>query len=83
MNKRGRWGSMTERLGNGPRATEPDPPVLRHVYVTDRHGRLPGLLFGWRNIAGEWEGRVMHAVLEDGEWMLVEEWLPAGLLDQP
>ena len=43
--------------------------------------RLPGLLLEWRNIDGVWDGRVVHAVQEHDGWPLVEEWLPAGLLD--
>jgi hypothetical protein len=42
---------------------------------------LPGLLPEWRQVTGEWHGRVVRPVLEDGAWVVIEEWLPAGLLD--
>jgi hypothetical protein len=80
---------MSDRLARTPNAAPtatasggPEPPQLKHCWVTDRYGHLPGLLLGWRNIAGAWEGRVVHPVLVDDGWQLVEEWLPAGLLDQ-
>jgi len=50
--------------------------------VTERHGRLPGLLLEWRRAASGWQGRVVRPVLEDGSWVVVEEWLPAELLEQ-
>lgn len=84
MNKRGRWGPMTDRVDRtGPGATPAPPSGLKHCWVTDRYGRLPGLLLGWRQTdAGAWEGRVARVILaDDGRWDLVEEWLPAGLLD--
>ena len=89
MNKRGRYGAMADRVARSTgdvdeRAdvqTLAPPEHLKHVWVTDRHGRLPGLLLEWRNIDGVWDGRVVHAVQEDDGWALVEEWLPAGLLD--
>lgn len=88
MNKRGSYGSMSERLaqtrGKFQPATEPPaPPPIKHCWVTDEHGRLPALLLEWRKVAsGEWQGRVVRLVLEVGNWIVVEEWLPAGLLDQ-
>jgi hypothetical protein len=50
--------------------------------VTDRHERLPGLLLEWRRTASGWQGRVGRPTLEAGEWIVVEEWLPAELLDR-
>jgi hypothetical protein len=50
--------------------------------VTDRHGRLPGLLLEWRRNASGWQGRVVRPALEADEWIVVEEWLPAELLDR-
>jgi hypothetical protein len=50
--------------------------------VTDDHGRLPGLLLEWRRTANGWQGRVVRSVLEADEWNVVEEWLPAELLDE-
>lgn len=85
MNKTSSWGSMEERLarsrGEEPPPTEgPDPTALRHVWVTDAHGRLPGLLLEWRR-RPDWHGRVVRPVPDGAGWVLVEEWLPAGLLD--
>jgi hypothetical protein len=61
------------------------PDRLRHCWVRDQHGRLPALLLEWRRTASGWQGRVVHPVPDPaglGGWILVEEWLPAGTLDQ-
>jgi len=50
--------------------------------VTDEHGRQPALLLEWRRTISGWQGRVVRPVLEDGQWTVVEEWLPAELLKQ-
>ncbi|MGZ4472288.1 MAG: hypothetical protein ACXVXM_10025 [Nocardioidaceae bacterium] len=82
MNKRGNFGSMAERVAQskGQEAPAPPVPAIKHCWVTDRHGRLPGLLLEWGRRESGFHGRVLHAVLEDGEWVVVEEWLPAELL---
>jgi hypothetical protein len=54
---------------------------VKHCWVTGPSGRLPGLLLSWRQGADGWQGRVVHPVLEPAGWALVEEWLPAGLLE--
>lgn len=60
----------------------PEPPPIKHCWVTDHHGRLPALLLEWRKVAsGEWQGRVVRPVLEHSRWVVAEEWLTAGLLD--
>lgn len=83
------WGSIADRSGRsaatpvaGPVTPEqpPEPPPVKPCWVTDRHGRLPGLLLGWRRTPGGFEGRVVRAVLDAEGWVVVEEWLPAGLL---
>ena len=61
---------------------DPDPRSIRHCWVTDEHGRLPGLLLEWRRAVGGWQGRVVRPVLEEGCWMVVEEWLPAEQLSK-
>lgn len=87
MNKRGGYGTMADRLaqtrGEVPvTPAVPSAPPIKHCWVTDRHGRLPALLLEWRKVAsGEWQGRVVRPVLDDRGWAVVEEWLPAGLLD--
>jgi hypothetical protein len=57
------------------------PEELKHCWVTDRHGRLQALLLEWRRTADGFQGRVVRPVFEGGAWVIVEEWLPAGLLD--
>ena len=84
MNKRGNWGPMADRVrGDGERDSGPPPPsTFKHCWVMDRHGRLPGLLLEWRRTESGYQGRVVRPVREDDTgWILVEEWLPAGLLE--
>lgn len=81
MNRRSDYGPMADRVARGRDETRPEAPPIRHCWVTDSNGRLPGLLLEWRQVQGEWRGRVVHPVLDDGAWVVVEEWLPAGLLD--
>ena len=82
MNKRGSYGPMANRV-RGAQASDaaPEPPSVKHCWVTDRHGRLPGLLLEWRQRGGAWHGRVVRPVQEGEAWVVVEEWLPAALLD--
>ena len=87
MGRRGDRVSLHERIhGTPPGADfhpgESRPPTVKHCWVTDRHGRLPGLLLQWRRTASGWQGRVVRPVLKAGEWIVVEEWLPAELLNQ-
>jgi hypothetical protein len=57
-------------------------PAIKPCWVTDQYGRLPGLLLEWRRIEDGFQGRVVRPVTEpDGGWIVVEEWLPAALLD--
>ena len=65
-------------------ALSPSPvDRLKHCWVSDEHGRLPGLLLEWRKVVAGWQGRVVHPVPEPGTqgWILVEEWLPAERLE--
>lgn len=81
MSKRGQWGPMADRV-RGEEERQPSPPErLKHCWVTDRHGRLPALLLEWRRTPDGFQGRVVRPVFEDDGWLVVEEWLPAGLLD--
>jgi len=92
MNKRGSYGSMAERVAASRPADalpspEPGPGAgavpavpVRHCWVTDRHGRLPGLLLEWRQRPDGWHGRVVHLVEDGAGWVVVEEWLPAAML---
>jgi hypothetical protein len=80
MNRRGSRRSMSERVHPQPEA-QAEPPPIRHCWVTDRHGRLPALLLEWRQRADGWHGRVVRPVREEDGWKIVEDWLPAGLLE--
>lgn len=71
---------MSERVA-AQTGAEPSAPSVKHCYVTDVEGRLPALLLEWRQTEGGWQGRVVRPVLDDVGWVVVEEWLPAGLLD--
>ena len=93
MNKRGSYGPMADRVRSASSdasndastdastAAVPGPPAVKHCWVTDRHGRLPGLLLEWQQRGGSWQGRVVRPVPDDHGWVVVEEWLPAELLD--
>jgi len=84
MNKRGSWGSMAERIEasrTGDADSLADPPQIKPCWVTDPHGRLPGLLLEWRHRPDGWHGRVVRPVLDSEGWVVVEEWLPARLLE--
>ncbi len=81
MGRRDDRASLHERIHGAPPPREPTAPVVKHCWVTDRHGRLPGLLLEWRRTASGWQGRVIRPTLEVGEWIVVEEWLPVELLE--
>jgi hypothetical protein len=80
MNRRGSRWSMSERVNPQPEA-QAEPPPIRHCWVTDRHGWLPALLLEWQRRPDGWHGRVVRPIREDDGWQVLEEWLPAGLLD--
>lgn len=56
----------------------------RHCWVRDppeASGTWPGLLVAWaRSSSGTWNGRVVYAVVKDGEVILVEAWLDSAHL---
>lgn len=82
MSKRGNWGPMSERVRQPQGAVS--PPVLatlKHCWVIDRHGRLPALLLEWRRTVSGYQGRVVRPVHDEDGWIVVEEWLPASLLE--
>lgn len=89
MSKRGSGVPLGERRRPGDQPpTSPRPPddcPARHCWVADAVDRLgvkrPGLLVEWRRTPTAWQGRVLYAAsLRPGEWVLVEEWLPAELI---
>ena len=56
--------------------------AIKHCWVMGPHGRLPALLLAWRRTEAGFQGRVIHPVVEaDGGWGVVEEWLPARVLN--
>lgn len=84
MNKRGGFGiPMAQRVAIRDGG---DPCPARHCWVLDPADqsalRRPGLLVEWRHTDGDgWRGRVIYvAQLRAGEWVTLEEWMPATLL---
>ena len=88
MNKRGSYGSMADRVARsqGAEAASPRPepgspvPPVKHCWVSDEHGRLPGLLLAWRRTESGFQGRVVRPVPDADGWVVVDEWLPADRL---
>jgi hypothetical protein len=84
MRRRGDRPSLAERIHGDPPPSSPPPrppaAPVKQCWVTDRHGRNPGLLLEWRRVAAGWQGRVVRPVLDGSGWVVVEEWLPAELL---
>ena len=68
---------LSEAPAPEPRPREPHPSQIRHCWVTDEHGRFPALLLEWRQTVSGWQGRVVRPVLEEGYWLVVEEWVSA------
>jgi hypothetical protein len=86
MRRRSDRQSLAERIhGDAPPPSPPPAPAapVKHCWVTDGHGRNPGLLLEWRQVAAGWQGRVVRPVLDDSGWIVVEEWLSADLLGPP
>lgn len=73
---------MADRVAaSRPAEPAPEPPALKHCWVTGPHGRLPGLLLGWERTSTGFRGRVLHPVLDADGWAVIEEWLPADVLE--
>jgi hypothetical protein len=76
---------MAERVASSDTTATPAAPdrpgSLKHCWVLDGEGRLPGLLLEWRRGERGFEGRVVHAV-DDPQlgWIVVEEWVSAERL---
>ena len=85
MGRRRDLGSLAERAARGREASAapvlPTSPRARHCWVIGVDGRVPGLLLEWEQRAPGWHGRVVHPVRDADGWIVVEEWLPAGLLE--
>ena len=73
MGRRGDGVSLHERIHGTPPSSERPAPTVKPCWVTDRHGRLPGLLLEWRWTASGWQGRVVRPVLDGSGWIVVEE----------
>ena len=88
MRRRSDRQSLAERIHGDPPPSRPSSPThlpapaapVKPCWVTDHHGRNPGLLLEWRQVAAGWQGRVVRPVLDDSGWIVVEEWLPADQL---
>jgi hypothetical protein len=58
--KRSDFGSLTDRTAGARNVTsDRSLPVGVHVWVRGDADEMPGLLFGWRNGADGWWGRVV------------------------
>lgn len=73
---------MADRVANTarPGAATPEVPI-RHCWVTGADGKVPALLLEWRKRGDGWHARVVRPVQDADGWAVVEEWLPADLLD--
>lgn len=76
-----RTGARPDSAADAEDVDTPDLPPIKHCFVTDAHGRLPALLLEWRRGDDGFEGRAVRPVSEAGGWIVVEEWLPAGMLE--
>ena len=86
MGRKQDWGSIADRTASAREPEEtpalgPAPPPIKPCWVTDRHGRLPGLLLEWRRVDSGYQGRVVRPVLDADGWIVVSEWLPSELLE--
>jgi hypothetical protein len=86
MGRRPDLGSLAERAARSREVpARPVPPAsspqVRHCWVNGADGRVPGLLLEWEQRASGWHGRVVHPARDSDGWVVVEEWLPAGLLE--
>ena len=75
----GGTGQEGDRVSSPPPPRGPDDPTVKPCWVTDRHGRLQAA--ARVAAASGWQGRVVRPVLEVGDWIVVEEWLPEELLE--
>jgi hypothetical protein len=81
MRRREDRPTLAQRIhGDAPVSRSPTAPRVKPCWVTDEHGRNPGLLLGWRQVAAGWQGRVVRPVYDGSGWVVVEEWLPASSL---
>ena len=86
----GERAALATQSESSPSVAPPaDPPpavpaleraaVVRHCWVSlpDSPTRCAGLLVSWARRGGGWSGRVVYAVAEDDQVVLVEAWVPA------
>jgi hypothetical protein len=78
--------TMSERvLASSPAPARADGPAARHCWVTglaDHPGRWPGLLLEWRKVTpSSWQGRVVYAVDDARQTILIEAWLSGSCLE--
>ena len=62
-------------------------PVSRHCWVSglaDHPGRWPGLVLEWRKATPTiWQGRVVYAVDDGRQTILIEAWLSGSCPSKP
>lgn len=85
MGRKNGYGPMIDRVQRSRSVPDvptplPPPPDVRHCWVTDQHGRRAGLLLRWERREAGWVGRVSYPAPDGDGWALVEEWLPAEML---
>jgi hypothetical protein len=78
--------TMTERteLSRTPESSG-RPSSARHCWVSglpDHPGRWPGLVLEWRKVTPSiWQGRVVYAVHDGRQTVLIEAWLSGACLE--
>jgi hypothetical protein len=80
-----RSGAAAQVPGSPPGQRRSVPAPGRHCWVHDPPGApgvWPGLLVEWRQADGGWSGRVAYALPGPHGPVLVEGWVPAGLLER-
>jgi hypothetical protein len=58
-------------------------PRAEHVWLTVDNERTPGLLLGWKQHNGHWQGLIASAHQDgDEDAVLRQGWLDAGLIER-
>jgi hypothetical protein len=78
--------TMTERTELSRTPESPGrPSSARHCWVSglpDHPGRWPGLVLEWRKVTPSiWQGRVVYAVHDGRQTVLIEAWLSGACLE--
>lgn len=77
--------TMTERVLASTPAAASSVPAARHCWVSglaEHPGRWPGLVLEWRKVTPSiWQGRVVYAVDDARQTILIEAWLSGSCLE--